>query len=86
MKRETLNKILPADKFEELMRLAYIYDMPHRFNDDDDSENAMHEEGWNEMLTCFFGDGKMMMIMIIWLTVTMISMVITTNLILIIAI
>ena len=40
------------------MRLAYIVDMPPSFNDDDDSENAMQEEGLNEMITCFFGDGK----------------------------
>jgi hypothetical protein len=39
-----LKRILPADKFEELMRLTYNDDMPHNFNDaDDDSENAMHE-------------------------------------------
>ena len=56
VKRATLKKILPADKFEELMRLAYNDDMPHSFNDDDDSENAVHEEGLNEMLTVFFGD------------------------------
>jgi hypothetical protein len=57
-KRATLKKILPADKFEELMRLAYNDDMPHSFNDDDDSENVMHEEGLNEMLRGFFGDGN----------------------------
>ena len=56
-KRAALKRILPADKFEELMILAYIDDMPHSFNDDDDdSENAVHEEGLNEILTCFFGD------------------------------
>jgi hypothetical protein len=53
-----LKKIQPADKFQELMRLAYIDDMPHSFNDDDDSENAVHEEGLNEILTGFFGHGK----------------------------
>jgi hypothetical protein len=58
VKRATLKRILPADKFEELMRLAYNDDMPHSFNDDDDSENAVHEEGLNEMLTGFFGDGN----------------------------
>jgi len=40
------------------MRLAYNDDMPHSFNDDDDSENAVHEEGLNEMITGFFGDGN----------------------------
>ena len=40
------------------MRLAYIDDMPPSLNDDDDSENAVHEEGLNEMLTGFFGDGN----------------------------
>ena len=58
MKRPTLKRILPADKFEELMRLAYNDDMPHSFNDDDDSEKALHEEGLNEMLKFFFGDGN----------------------------
>ena len=41
-----------------MIRLAYIDDMPHRFNDDNDNENVVHEEGWNEILTCFFGDGN----------------------------
>jgi hypothetical protein len=58
VKRATLKRILPADKFEELMILAYNDDMPHRFNDDDDNENEVHEEGLNEMLTGFFGDGN----------------------------
>jgi hypothetical protein len=60
VKRETLKRILPADKFEELIRLAYNDDMPYSFNDDDDddSENVVHEEGLNEILTCFFGDGN----------------------------
>jgi hypothetical protein len=54
-----LKRILPVDKFEELMRLSYNDDMPHSFNDDDDdSENAVHEEGLNEMLIGFFGDGN----------------------------
>jgi hypothetical protein len=57
-KRATLKRILPADKFEEMMRLAYNDDTPHSFNDDDDSENVVHEEGLNEMLICFFGDGS----------------------------
>jgi hypothetical protein len=56
VKRETLKRIFPTDKFEELMRLTYIDDMPHRFNDDDDSENALHEEGLNEIITSLFGD------------------------------
>ena len=31
--------------------------MPPSLSDDDhDSENVVHEEGLNEMLTCFFGD------------------------------
>jgi hypothetical protein len=51
-----LKIILPYDKFEELMRLAYNDDMAHSFNDDEDSENAVHEEGLNEMITGFFGD------------------------------
>jgi hypothetical protein len=53
-----LKRILPVDKFEEMMRLAYNDDMPHGFNDDDDSENAVHEEGLNEIRTGLFGDGK----------------------------
>jgi hypothetical protein len=41
------------------MRLTYIGDKPPRLtNDDHDSENAVHEEGFNEMHTCFFGDGN----------------------------
>jgi hypothetical protein len=56
VKRATLKRILPTDKFEELMRLTYIDDMPHSFNDDDDSENAVQEEGLNEMITSLFGD------------------------------
>ena len=40
------------------MRLAYTDDMPPTINDDVDSGNAMHEEGMNEMLTSFFGDGN----------------------------
>jgi hypothetical protein len=57
-KRETLKRILPADKFEELMRLTYIDDMPYSFNDDDDSENGVHEEGLNEMLISFLWGWK----------------------------
>jgi hypothetical protein len=53
-----LKRILPVDKFEYLMRLAYIDGMTHNFNDDDDSENAVHEEELNEIITCFFGDGN----------------------------
>ena len=40
------------------MRLAYTNDMPATINDDDDSGNVVHEEGMNEMLTSFFGDGN----------------------------
>ena len=40
------------------MRLTYIDDMPPILNDDDDSENEVHEEGLNEMITSLFGDGK----------------------------
>ena len=40
------------------MRLAYTDDMPPTINDDDDSGNVVHEEGMNEMLTSFFGDGN----------------------------
>ena len=59
MKREYLKRILPSEKFEQLMRLAYTYDMPPSLIDDDhDSENSVHEEGLNERLTCFFGDGN----------------------------
>ena len=51
-----MKRILPAEKFEEMMRLTYIDDMLHSLNDDDDSENVVHEKGLNEILTCFFGD------------------------------
>jgi hypothetical protein len=44
VKRATLKRILPADKFEELMRLTYIDDMPHSFNDDDDSMQCMKKD------------------------------------------
>ena len=40
------------------MRLAYNDDMPHRFNDDDNCENAVHEEGLNEMIIGLFKDGN----------------------------
>ena len=40
------------------MILAYINGMPPSLNDDDDSENAVHEEGLNEIHTSFFGDGN----------------------------
>ena len=53
-----MKRILPTETFEELMRLSYIDDMPPRLNDDDDSENLLHEEGLNEMLTSFFGNGN----------------------------
>ena len=55
MKRTTLKRILPTEKFEELMRLAYIDGMPPSLNDDDYSENEICEEGLNEMLIGFFG-------------------------------
>ena len=58
MKRETLKRILPVEKFQELMRLPYIDDMPPSLDDDDDNENAVHEEGLNEMLTSFCVDGN----------------------------
>lgn len=58
MKRAILKRTLPIEKFEELMRLIYIDDITHSLNDDDDSENAMHEEGLNEMLKSFFWDGN----------------------------
>ena len=53
-----MKRTLPPEKFEQLMRLAYTDDMPPTINDDDDSGNAVHEEGMNEMLTSFFGDGN----------------------------
>ena len=31
---------------------------PSLHDDDDDSGDVVHEEGMNEMLTCFFGDGN----------------------------
>jgi len=43
VKRTTLKRILPTKKFEELMRLACIDDMPPSLNDDEDSENVVHE-------------------------------------------
>ena len=58
MKRATLKRILPTERFEVLMRLAYIDDMPPTINDDGDCGNAVHEEGMNGMLTSFFGDGN----------------------------
>ena len=59
MKRVALKRILPTEKFEQLMRLAYTDDMPPSLNDDDhDSENAVHEEGLNEMRIVFFADGS----------------------------
>ena len=53
MKRE-----LPPAKFEELMNLARIDGMPHHVHSEHDDENEMHEEGLNEILTSFFGDGN----------------------------
>ena len=82
MKRETLKTTLPAEKFKEMMRIAYIDDMPPSLNDYANSENVVHEEGLNEMIIGLFGGGTMMMIMIIWLMVMMIAGVITTNVIL----
>ena len=44
MKRASLKRTLPPEKFEQLMRLAYTDDMPPSLNDDDDdSGNAIHE-------------------------------------------
>jgi hypothetical protein len=41
------------------MRLAYADDMtPSLTDDDNDSENELHEEGLNEILIGFFGDGN----------------------------
>ena len=75
-KRAYLKRILPHEKFEQLMRLTYIDDMPPSLIDDDhDSENVVHEEGLNEMLTGFFGDGTM----IIWMIVTMAIGVVTSK-------
>lgn len=44
MKRETLKRTLPPEKFEQLMKLTYTDNMPPTINDDDDNGNAMHEE------------------------------------------
>ena len=57
-KRETLKKTLPCEKVEESMKSRYINDMPRSFHSEDDGENEVQEEGLNEMLTCFFGDGN----------------------------
>ena len=56
MKTTTLKITLPVEKFEEPVILAYIDDMPPILNDHDDSENAVHEEGLNEILIGFFGN------------------------------
>ena len=40
------------------MNLARIDGMPHHVHSEHDDENEMHEEGLNEMLTSFFGDGN----------------------------
>jgi hypothetical protein len=53
-----LKRILPTDKFEEMIRLTCNDDMSHNFNYDDDSENAVHEEGLNEIIIGFLGDGN----------------------------
>ena len=53
-----MKRTLPPKKFEQLMRLSYTDDMTPTINDDDDSGNAVHEEGMNEMLKSFFGDGN----------------------------
>ena len=53
MKRELL-----PEKFEELINLGTIDGMPHHVHSEHDDENEMYEEGLNEMLTSFFGDGN----------------------------
>lgn len=40
------------------MKLAYTDDMPSTAQSRDVNRNVMHEEGLNEMLTSFFGDGN----------------------------
>ena len=40
------------------MALAYDDDMPPSIPSEDNDENEVHEEGLNEMLTGFFGDGN----------------------------
>ena len=40
------------------MNLARIDGMPHHVHSEHYDENEMHEEGLNEMLTSFFGDGN----------------------------
>ncbi len=52
-RREALKRALPREKFEELMKLAYIDDMPSTTQSRDVDENVMHEEGLNKMLTSF---------------------------------
>ena len=44
MKRETLKRVLPHEKFEEQVILTHNGDVPPILNDDDDSESAVHEE------------------------------------------
>lgn len=53
-----LKREFPREKFEELMKLAYTDDMSSTSLSRDVDGNVMHEEGLNEMITCFFGDGK----------------------------
>ena len=40
------------------MELSYDDNMPPSIPSEDTDENEVHEEGLNEMLTCFFGDGN----------------------------
>ena len=40
------------------MALAYDDDMPPNIPSEDNDENEVHEEGLNEMLTGFFGEGN----------------------------
>ena len=61
-----MTRTLPPEKFEQMMRLAYIDDMPPTLNDDDDdSVNEVHEEV--KCLHISLGMETMMTIMIIWL-------------------
>lgn len=50
--------MLQCEKFERLMKLAYSDDMPPSHQNKDDGENVVHEEGLNEILIGFFGDGS----------------------------
>ena len=43
-RREALKRALPREKFEELMKLAYIDDMPSTTQSRDVDGSVMHEE------------------------------------------